>query len=188
MPRSCAAHGTDHDRQGGLFRNGPDLQSAVAELTDLLARAQHVAIHHRRGDANPELVLAYRLPRMLKIALTVTLGALNRTESRGAHYREDYTARDDRAWLKRTLARWADGADLPVLSYEALDVAKMELPPGFRGYGVKNIIEHPESAVRQAEVDAVRQADADRYTRQAGLMPYDHLLPAKYRGRNERLE
>jgi fumarate reductase flavoprotein subunit len=172
----------------GLFRNGPDLQSAVAELTDLLARAQHVAIHHRRGDANPELVLAYRLPRMLKIALTVTLGALNRTESRGAHYREDYTARDDRAWLKRTLARWADGADLPVLSYEALDVAKMELPPGFRGYGVKNIIEHPESAVRQAEVDAVRQADADRYTRQAGLMPYDHLLPAKYRGRNERLE
>lgn len=171
----------------GLFRNGSDLESAVAELRDLLARSQRLALRNRRADANPELVLAYRLPRMLKIALTVALGALNRTESRGAHFREDYTARDDNTWLKRTLACWTPGNDLPTLDYEPLDVGNMELPPGFRGYGVKNIVENPGSAPRQAEVDALRQAEPDRHVRQNALMPFEHLLPAKYRGRNERL-
>jgi fumarate reductase flavoprotein subunit len=73
----------------GLFRNGPALEAAVVELTDLLRRSQRLGMRSRRLDANPELVQAYRLPRMLKVALTVALGALNRTESRGAHYRED---------------------------------------------------------------------------------------------------
>ena len=171
----------------GLFRNGPDLESAVNELTSLLQRSQQLALHYRHPGANPELVLAYRLPRMLKVALSVTMGALNRTESRGAHFREDFTARDDQAWLKRTLATWPEGASLPSLSYEALDVNGMELPPGFRGYGIKNILEHPQSAARQAEVDALSKAEPDRHARQNTLMPFAQLLPPKYRGRNERL-
>jgi fumarate reductase flavoprotein subunit len=171
----------------GLFRNGPDLESAVNELTSLLQRSQQLALHYRHPGANPELVLAYRLPRMLKVALSVTLGALNRTESRGAHFREDFTARDDQAWLKRTLATWPAGASLPSLSYETLDVNGMELPPGFRGYGVKNILEHPQSATRQAAVDALCQAEPDRHARQNTLMPFAQFLPPKYRGRNERL-
>ena len=59
-------------------------------------------------------------------------------------------------WLNRTIATWKEGDTLPTLSYQALDISKMELPPGFRGYGVKNYIENPESAKRQAEVDAIR--------------------------------
>ena len=61
----------------------------------------------------------------------------------------------------------------------------MELPPGFRGYGVKNYIENPESAKRQAEVDAIR---ADRFAIQDALMPYQDLLPKRLKGKNERVD
>ena len=172
----------------GLFRNGPALEAAVVELTELLQRGQRLGMRSRRLDANPELVHAYRLPRMLKVALTVALGALKRTESRGAHFREDFPARDDKHWLNRTLASWKPGDDLPSLDYEMLDVMHMELPPGFRGYGVKNIVEHPLSAARQAEVDELREARLDRHALQSHLMSFKQLLPERYRTRNERLD
>jgi len=170
----------------GLFRNGPDLESALAELADLLARSRQIGV--KGGlDANPELVLAYRLPRMLKLAITAAMGALNRRESRGAHFREDYPARNDRDWLNRTLAWWREGDALPTLDYEALEVMQMELPPGFRGYGAKNVIEHPDTAQRQAEVDEMREAKLDRHAAQSSLMAFKQFLPLKYQGRNERL-
>jgi fumarate reductase flavoprotein subunit len=172
----------------GLFRNGPALAAAVDELADLLRRSRHLAMRCQRLDANPELVQAYRLPRMLKVALTVALGALRRTESRGAHFREDFPARDDRHWLNRTLASWRPGDELPSLDYEVLDVMHMELPPGFRGYGVKNIVEHPLTALRQAEVDELREARLDRHALQSQLMAFKQHLPKRYRGRNERLD
>ncbi|MDO9226935.1 MAG: fumarate reductase flavoprotein subunit [Pseudomonadota bacterium] len=175
----------------GLFRNGPDLDSAVAELAELLARSGDVGVNGNSGGslgANPELVLAYRLPRMLKVALTVAMGARDRTESRGAHFREDHPARNDRDWLNRTLACWREGDTLPTLEYEELDVPTMELPPGFRGYGAKNIIDHPDTAPRQAEVDEMRAAKLDRYAAQSYLMSFKQFLPLKYRGRNERLD
>ena len=59
-----------------------------------------------RAGANPELVTAYRVQKMLKLALCIAYGALTRTESRGAHFREDYPRRNDAQWLKRTLATW----------------------------------------------------------------------------------
>ncbi len=74
----------------GLFRNGTDLETAVAALESLLSRSRRLSLADNRPGANPELVLAYRLPRMLKIAIGVALGALQRTESRGAHFREDH--------------------------------------------------------------------------------------------------
>jgi len=172
----------------GLFRNGPDLESAVTELAELLARSRNIGLRTQNLDANPELVLAYRLPRMLKVALTVALGALQRTESRGAHFRKDFTARNDRDWLNRTLACWREGGDLPSLDYEALDISHMELPPGFRGYGMKNIVEHPDSAQRQAEVDEMRAGHSDRHKLQSSLMSFKQLLPERYRGRNARLD
>jgi fumarate reductase flavoprotein subunit len=128
---------------------------------------------------------------MLKLALTVAYGALQRTESRGAHYRQDFPRRNDADWLKRTLAWWKSEGDLlPTLTYEALDVRRMELPPGWRGYGAKDYIDHPDTPSRTAEVANVRErmAGVDRFAVQAALMPYQHLLPEKYRGRNERID
>jgi fumarate reductase flavoprotein subunit len=74
----------------GIFRNGDQMQQALDELLELSERAQRLRVQTKTLGANPELVSAYRLRRMLKLALTVTLGALRRTESRGAHYRFDY--------------------------------------------------------------------------------------------------
>jgi fumarate reductase flavoprotein subunit len=173
----------------GIFRTGKDLELAVEELQQLLARSRRLALRSHADGPNPELVVAYRLPGMLKLALAVAYGALTRTESRGAHYRQDYPRRDDAAWLKRTLATWpSELASLPTLNYETLDVTRMELPPGWRGYGAKDYTEHPDTRARQAEVDAVKERCTNRYDRQHALMPYTHLLPESLRGRNERVD
>jgi fumarate reductase flavoprotein subunit len=65
----------------------------------------------------------------------------------------------------------------------------MELPPGWRGYGAKDYIDHPDTPARAAEVEAIRKGAApDRFALQAKLMPYAHLLPARLRGPNERID
>ena len=175
----------------GIFRKGKDMEEAVTELEELYKRSFNIPVKDVAGN-NPELVYAYRTRSMLRVALTVALGASCRQESRGAHYREDYSVRDDVKWLKRTIATWKEGDTLPTLSYKDLDISKMELPPGFRGYGVKNYIENPESAKRQAEVDAIRQKmeaeGKDRWAIQDAIMPYQHLLPKRLQGRNERID
>ncbi|MDX1626981.1 MAG: fumarate reductase flavoprotein subunit, partial [Wenzhouxiangellaceae bacterium] len=175
----------------GIFRTGDELDEAVEELQDLLKRSRHLGLECRVHGANPELVAAYRLPKMLKLALCVALGARERTESRGAHSRQDHPQRDDANWLKRTLTTWKeDGDTLPTIDYEDIDVGGMELPPGFRGYGQADHREHPDTEKRRAEVTAIRErlADADRFEVQDRLMPFLHLLPERYRQRNERLE
>ena len=174
----------------GIFRHEDHLQEAVATLQSLLGRTRNITLRSTAPGANPELVAAYRLQRMLKLALCVASGALQRTESRGAHYRADYPRRDDSQWMCRTLATWPDrNSDLPVLAYEALDIMRMELPPGWRGYGARDYIEHPDTARRKLEVESVlaSMADADRYDRQQALMPFRHLLTAHLRGHNQRL-
>ena len=174
----------------GIFRQGDALLAGVAQLQGLLERSREIGISSKSRAANPELVAAYRLRRMLKLALTIAYGAYQRTESRGAHFREDFPRRDDQNWLKRTLAFWPEeGANLPRLGYEVIDVMRMELPPGWRGYGAKNYIDHPDTHRRQQEVEALRNdmQGRDRYAVQAALMPFTDKLPASLAGRNERL-
>ncbi|EPR5365168.1 fumarate reductase flavoprotein subunit [Campylobacter coli] len=174
-----------------IFRTGEGLKEAVDELEKLYKESQNVKVHCKELDcANPELEEAYRVPRMLKVALCVAYGALLRTESRGAHYREDYPKRDDLNWMKRTLTYWVEGESLPRVEYDELDIMKMEMPPAFRGYGTKgNIIENPLSEKRQAEVDAIREKmeaeGKNRHEIQHALMPYE--LQPKYKALNQRI-
>ncbi|EAK3907176.1 fumarate reductase flavoprotein subunit [Campylobacter coli] len=174
-----------------IFRTGEGLKEAVDELEKLYKESQNVKVHCKELDcANPELEEAYRVPRMLKVALCVAYGALLRTESRGAHYREDYPKRDDLNWMKRTLTYWVEGESLPRVEYDELDIMKMEMPPAFRGYGAKgNIIENPLSEKRQAEVDAIREKmeaeGKNRHEIQHALMPYE--LQPKYKALNQRI-
>ena len=172
----------------GIFRNGEDLKKAVEELDALIKRSWNISVKNKRIDSNPELVMAYRVKMMLKVAQCIAYGAEQRTESRGAHSREDYLERNDRDWLNRTLAVWKNEDDTrPVLTYEPLDISKMEIPPGFRGYGKDNTIHNPLSGERQKEIDEIKASmpDADRFELQEAIMKYD--LPKKYLGRNERL-
>ena len=176
----------------GIFRNGDTLEQAVNELEALYKKSFNVAVKNQPG-ANPELVYAYRTQKMLRVALTIALGAFQRTESRGAHFRIDYPVRNDAEWCSRTLASWKNENDtMPTLEYQKLDISKMELPPGWRGYGAKNYIDNPETPIRQKEVDEIRakmEAEGkDRFAIQNALMPYLQLLPENLRGRNERID
>ncbi len=117
----------------GIFRVGHELEEAVDELKEQYRLVDKVVLRHKEPGMNPELTAALRLRGIARLALGTALGALARTESRGAHYRTDYPRRDDANWLKRTLARWPVNADEPTLDYEP--VGLIDLPPGHRGYG-----------------------------------------------------
>ena len=122
-------------------------------LQVLHERAGHVGLRSDGLGANPELALALKIQGMVKLALCVAYGALMRTESRGAHTREDFPERNDRDWLTRTLATWANPTDdLPTLNYEAATHV-FELPPGDRGYGGGKIIpmDNPPTAAPKGD-------------------------------------
>jgi len=178
------------DQKVGIFRDGTGLAEAVDELEELLKKTKHINVKSKERVGNPELEEAYRVPRMLKVALCVAKGARERTESRGAHYREDFLKRDDANWLNRTLTSWPDkNQTTPTIAYQDLDIMTMEMPPAFRGYGAKGmIIENELSEKRQIVVDEITeklQADGkDRHEIQDALMPFD--LPMNYREKNER--
>ena len=172
-----------------IFRNGKDLAEVVEELEELYKKSLDVNIKSKTLVGNPELEEAYRVPKMIKLALCVAMGARDRTESRGAHYREDFLKRDDAHWLKRTLASWKEGATLPTIEYEDLDIMKMEMPPAFRGYGRKGmIIENELSDKRQEEVDKIREEmeaeGKDRFEIQTALMDFN--LQPYFKVKNER--
>ncbi|MGD9733913.1 MAG: fumarate reductase flavoprotein subunit, partial [Desulfamplus sp.] len=172
----------------GIFRNETDLSKAVEELKLLHQRSKNIALRHKISSSNPELVEAIRVPKMIRLAQCVAYGAMLRKESRGAHAREDYPERNDRDWLKRTLAFWPDeNADLPEIKYEELDVMRMEMPPGSRGYGVDNTIHHPDTEKRVAQLEEIKKANptADRFEMQRLLNPIE--IPEKFRGKNERI-
>lgn len=123
----------------GIFRNGAELERAVENLKEIHQRARKIGLRSSGIGASPELALALRLPGMVRLALCVSYGALKRTESRGAHAREDFPERNDRDWLKRTLVTWKEEQELPSLDYEP-NSRVWEIPPGERGYGTCKII------------------------------------------------
>ncbi|MBQ7608365.1 MAG: fumarate reductase flavoprotein subunit [Desulfovibrionaceae bacterium] len=124
----------------GIFRNGKDLQEGVDKLQEILERCQNMRLVGRpSAGPNAELSMALRVGGMVKLALCTAYGALKRTESRGAHAREDYPERNDKDWLVRTLAYWHEGDTLPTLKYEPATPFFI-LPPGDRGYGGGKII------------------------------------------------
>ena len=138
----------------GIFRNGKDLEAGVAKLQELLERTKNMRLASGNiPGPNAELSMALRVPGMLKLALCTAYGALMRTESRGAHAREDFPERNDKEWLNRTLAYWKEGDTLPTLKYEPATPFYI-LPPGDRGYGGGKIITadiSPEKIVPYAQ-------------------------------------
>ncbi len=87
-----------------VFRTGELLSKQVEVLKELMDRYKNIAIDDKGEDYNTELVEALELGYLLEVSEALVHSALNRTESRGAHAREDYPERDDRNWLKHTLA------------------------------------------------------------------------------------
>jgi succinate dehydrogenase / fumarate reductase flavoprotein subunit len=87
-----------------VFRTGELLSKQVEVLKELMDRYKNITIDDKGEAYNTELVEALELGYLLEVSEALVHSALNRTESRGAHAREDYPERDDRNWLKHTLA------------------------------------------------------------------------------------
>ncbi|MBI4926860.1 MAG: FAD-binding protein [Anaerolineae bacterium] len=95
----------------GVFRTQAGLEQAVVKVQELRERFKQVKVTDTGKVFNMEMMQAWELGNMLDLALITAQSALARTESRGAHARDDYPARDDANWLKHTLA-WMNGDEI----------------------------------------------------------------------------
>jgi len=111
--------------KAGIYRDAAGLTQAVAGLAELKARYKRLKIKDKSKIFNTELGAALELGNMLDLAQVVAQGALERTESRGAHYREDFTKRDDKEWLKHTLATRASD-ETPKLHFEPVTITRFQ--------------------------------------------------------------
>jgi succinate dehydrogenase / fumarate reductase flavoprotein subunit len=93
----------------GLFRNGKDLEEALSEIHELQDEYKRVYLSGKNLRFSQELVNMVEFESMLDLAEVITLGALNREETRGSHYRLEFPKRDDTNWLKHTLVSRKDG-------------------------------------------------------------------------------
>ncbi len=107
-----------------VVRYNDRLLATDEKLRELQERFQKISINDSNLWATQAVPHARQLWNMLQLARVITLGALNRNESRGAHYKPDFPDRDDENFMKTTIAEYADEA--PVLSYEAIDVSLVE--------------------------------------------------------------
>jgi succinate dehydrogenase / fumarate reductase flavoprotein subunit len=87
-----------------VFRTEVLLTQALAKVLELKDRLGHISIMDKGKRWNTELLEAWELGCLLDLAEVTTVAALVRTESRGAHYREDFPERDDTNWLRHSLA------------------------------------------------------------------------------------
>ncbi len=93
----------------GVFRTDKGLAEAIDKIEALRERFKKVKVADSGEIFNTEIVNAWELGNMLDLALVTAVAARARTESRGAHAREDYPKRDDVNWLKHSLAWWNEG-------------------------------------------------------------------------------
>jgi fumarate reductase flavoprotein subunit len=120
------------EQGAGIYRRGDSLACTAGKLIELQERSGSIALDDRSHVFNTELVSALELSFMLDVAESMTHSALQRTESRGAHQRTDFPARNDEKFLAHSLVyRRADGR--PRMEY--LPVTITRWPPGERVYG-----------------------------------------------------
>lgn len=104
-----------------VVRYNDRLKATDEKILELIDRFKHISINDSNLWATQAVPHARQLWNMLQLARVITLGALNRNESRGAHYKPEFPERNDEEWLKTTIAEYSDEA--PVFSYEPVDVS-----------------------------------------------------------------
>ena len=107
-----------------VVRYNDRLKATDDKILELQERFQKISINDSNLWATQAVPHARQFWNMLQLARVITLGALNRNESRGAHYKPDFPDRDDENFLKTTIAEFSDEA--PVLSYEPVDISLIE--------------------------------------------------------------
>jgi succinate dehydrogenase / fumarate reductase flavoprotein subunit len=107
-----------------VVRYNDRLKATDDKIRELQERFKKISINDSNLWATQAVPHARQLNNMLELARVITLGALNRNESRGAHYKPDFPERDDDNFLKTTIAEYS--AEAPVLSYDPVDISLVE--------------------------------------------------------------
>jgi fumarate reductase flavoprotein subunit len=120
------------EESAGIYRNGDALGRAAHTLRDLRARFADLAVEDRSRTFNTGAIAAVELSFMLDVADAIVNSALRREESRGAHQRTDFPARDDQRFLSHSLIhRTSDGSSR--VEYRPVTITRW--PPAERVYG-----------------------------------------------------
>jgi len=114
----------------GVFRDTKSIKIAKQKVLNLIDRYENTSIDNKGKIFNTDLIFNLELKYMLDVALTICIGAENRKESRGAHYRTDITERDDKNWLKHTHVAKTDGE----VQFYTSDVNITKWKPEIRKY------------------------------------------------------
>jgi succinate dehydrogenase / fumarate reductase flavoprotein subunit len=121
-----------------VFRTAQVLREGVSRIDVVANSFTELGISDRSLLWNTDLLEALELENLLQQAVVTLHSAENRTESRGAHAREDYPERDDRKWMRHTLA-WLDGGGAVKISYRPVHLFTLSnevqvFPPKARVY------------------------------------------------------
>jgi succinate dehydrogenase / fumarate reductase flavoprotein subunit len=116
-----------------IVRRNKNLEELDVKLLELMDRWNKIGVNDSSRIHNEYVLRARQTLDMLRLARVIALGALNRNESRGAHYKPEFPDRDDENWLKTTLATYTP--DGPKFDYEPVDTSLIKPRP--RVYGAK---------------------------------------------------
>lgn len=106
-----------------VVRENKKLKYTYEKLQEFSERYKKINIEDTAKWSNTSASFVRQLEGMINLAHVITLGAYNRNESRGAHYKPEFADRNDEDWLKTTMARYNPAANLPELYYEEVDIS-----------------------------------------------------------------
>ncbi len=115
-----------------VVRENDRLKKTDEKLVELLERWENIDVGDTSKWSNQAVMFTRQLKNMLHLARVITLGALQRDESRGAHYKPEFPERNDEEFLKTTIATFDEATSAPIISYEEVDVSL--IPPRKRDY------------------------------------------------------
>jgi len=118
-----------------VVRYNDRLKATDEKIQELLERYNNININDTQKWSNQGATFTRQLKNMLYLARVITLGALNRDESRGAHYKPDFPERNDEQFMKTTMAKFDPATGAPIFHYEDIDVSL--IPPRKRDYSAK---------------------------------------------------
>ena len=119
-----------------VVRENERLLKTDAKIEELLERWHNISITDTSRWSNQAVMFTRQLKNMLHLARVITIGAYNRNESRGAHYKPEFPDRNDDEWLKTTIATFDEADQKPEFSYEDVDVSLIK--PRARDYTKKS--------------------------------------------------
>lgn len=118
----------------GIFRDEETLQIAMRGIKALQERFENARVMDKSKRFNTDVLAALETEHLLTFSEVIVAGALERAESRGAHYRTDFPKRDDENWLKHTLAHKREPDGVLELSYKSVNIDWEKYPPQKREY------------------------------------------------------